>query len=320
MAMGKKLDDLRWKPMWTTHLGCIKGCLEYLGSDVSDAWLFGATGHAFVLNIHEVVCPSGPTAWKTERMFELGKNIGYDVDGVFTRKNMEDFQKQKEKAWEETKKALDRNIPCYGWELEIPEFYVVNGYDDEGYYYSGPQCDEGKGVKPWKELGETDIGVIEMYNVRKGEPSEDAFTIKQALDFALQISKSPEEWIFEKYKSGPEGYDLWMKALKEGKADSWGMAYNSKVWCECRTHAVLFLKEAKERVDAELAPLFDEAIKHYQNVSANIETVSNMFPFPPKGGEVEDSELCLSAAQYLKAAKDSEVKGLETLEKIASRL
>ena len=47
----KKLEHLRWKPHWVTHLGCIKGCLNYLGIEVSDAWLYGGTGHAFVINI-----------------------------------------------------------------------------------------------------------------------------------------------------------------------------------------------------------------------------------------------------------------------------
>lgn len=50
-AMSKKLENFRWKPMNVTHLGCIKGCLNYLDLDVTDAWLFGATGHAFIMNI-----------------------------------------------------------------------------------------------------------------------------------------------------------------------------------------------------------------------------------------------------------------------------
>jgi hypothetical protein len=52
-AMVKQLENLRWKSKWTTHLGCIKGCLDYLKKDVSDAWLFGTTGHAFLINILE---------------------------------------------------------------------------------------------------------------------------------------------------------------------------------------------------------------------------------------------------------------------------
>jgi len=51
VIMNKKLENLRWKNRWTSHLGCIKGCLNYLGMEVSDAWLFGATGHAFIINV-----------------------------------------------------------------------------------------------------------------------------------------------------------------------------------------------------------------------------------------------------------------------------
>ncbi len=53
--MVKELKDLRWKNHWITHLGCIKGCLEYLKKDVSDAWLFGASGTAFLLNMGDGV-------------------------------------------------------------------------------------------------------------------------------------------------------------------------------------------------------------------------------------------------------------------------
>ena len=89
--MEKRIENLRWKPLWVSHLGCIKGCLEYLNLDVSKAWLFGATGHAFIINIHEAVCPSGPTAWNTEMLFELGRNIGYIPSGIWSFKSNSDF-------------------------------------------------------------------------------------------------------------------------------------------------------------------------------------------------------------------------------------
>lgn len=47
----KTLEHLRWKRHYVSHLGCIKGCLNYLGMEISDAWLFGGTGHAFIINI-----------------------------------------------------------------------------------------------------------------------------------------------------------------------------------------------------------------------------------------------------------------------------
>jgi len=243
--MPKRIGNLKWKPKWVSHLGCIKGCLDYLGLDVSDAWLFGATGHAFIINMHEVVCPSGPTAWHTQRFMELGNNIGYSIEGVCGWKSDKDFALKQERAWEDTRRAIDEGLPCYGWELDIPEYYVVYGYDDKGYYFSGPKCDGGKGPKPWRELGNTDIGLLEMYTVRPGRSVEDAKTIREAVQFVLEHAESPAQWVFPKYKAGLAGFDTWIQALEEGKAHSWGMAYNSAVWHECRLLAARFLEEAK---------------------------------------------------------------------------
>jgi len=318
--MEKKIESLRWKCMWVSHLGCVKGCLEYLNIDVSNGWLFGATGHAFIINIHEVVCPSGPTAWDTEMLFKLGNNIGYTIDGVFGSKSDSDFDEKQKLAWEKTKHAIDEGLPCYGWELDIPEFYVVYGYNDKGYYFSGPKCDSDRGHKPWKELGNSEIGVLEMYAMKPKQPADDIKTIKEAFEFVLEHSKSPAKWIYPKYKAGLAGYDNWIHALETGKAHGWGMAYNAVVWSECRNFAVQFLKETKEQIGGKFSSLFDEATSHYEVVAQNLNKVSETFPFPPKGDEVKDINRCRTALKYLKDARNAEESGLRALEKILGEL
>jgi hypothetical protein len=319
--MEKKLEGLRWKCMWVSHLGCVKGCLEYLNSDVTDAWLFGATGHAFIINMHEVVCPSGPTAWRTEMLFKLAENVGYAIGGVFATKSDADFSEKQKQAWDNTKRAIDKGIPCYGWELDIPEYYVVYGYDDVGYYFSGPLCDSGKGPKPWEELGDTQISVLEMYRVQPRHAADDRKTVKEAFEFVLEHAESPEKWLYPKYKAGLDGYDAWINALETGTAHGFGMAYNSAVWSECRHFAVEFLKEARERLALELNPLFDEAIRHYEMVATNLKRVADTFPFHGiKPEHIKDETRCRTALEYVTAARNAEESGLKALEKILSRL
>ena len=320
--MTKRLEGLKYSPKWVTHLGCVKGCLDYLNINVSDAWLFGATGHAFVINLHEVVCPSGPTAWKTEMLFMLGRNVGYTIDGVFSHKSASDFAEKQKNAWEMVKKSLDADYPCYGWELGIPEFYVVFGYDVKGYYYRDFD-NSGKGPKPWNELGDTGIGVLEMYCLKPGEPADDATAVKEALEFALEISESPPKWIFPKYKAGVAGFDNWIRALETGEADGFGNAYSAVVWNECRGFAVEFLKEAKQRIGGDVCSLFDEAIGHYSTVSENLASLAKIFPFKgpnTKGEEVKEKERVRNGLKHLRTARNAEESGLRTLEKISSRL
>ncbi len=318
--MEKKIENLRWKPRWVSHLGCVKGCLDYLGLDVSDAWLFGATGHAFIINMREDVCPSGPTAWHTEMLFKLGENIGYSIDGVWGGKSHSDFAEKQKLAWENTKRALDSGLPCYGWELDIPEFYVVYGYDEVGYYFSGPGCDSGKGPKAWRELADTEIGVLEMYTVKPGQAADDIKTVKEAFKFALEHARSPEKWIYPKYKAGLAGFDNWIHALEVGEAHPFGMAYNGSVWSECRSFAVEFLEEAKGRIGGKAGPSFDRTVTYYETVAESLRKVSELFPFPPKGDEVKDIGRCRTGAEYLRTARGAEEAGLRVLEGITGEL
>jgi hypothetical protein len=319
----KMLENLQWSPKWVSHLGCIKGCLDYLGIDVSEAWLYGGTGHAFVINLHEQVCPSGPTAWKTVKLFQLGPNIGYTFDGVFGLKHQDDFAERQGHAWKHVQQAIDQGRPCYGWELEIPEFYVVYGYDDVGYYYSGPGCDEGKGPKPWQELGDTGIGVLELYSIGPGQAADDVTTVKQALAFALEHAANPEEWIFPHYRAGVEGFDNWIRALQEGKASDMGTRYNAAVWLECRRNAVGFLEEAKQRLVGRADTPFDGALAHYRVVSENLSKVVEAYPWAYEASN-EDilpvDDRSRAAVKALQAARDAEAAGLQALEKIVQAL
>jgi hypothetical protein len=319
----KALENVRWVPRWVAHLGCVKGCLNYLGIEISEPWLYGGTGHAFVLNVHEALCPSGPTAWNSMKLFELGGNLGYRVEGVFASKDQGDFAAKQKQAYEHARQAIDQGHPCYGWELEIPEFYVVYGYDEVGYYFNGPGADDGEGPKPWQELGDTGIGMLEMYSVAPGEAADDATTVKQALTFALEIADSPEGIIFEHYTSGPAGYEIWIHALQEGKASDMGTRYNAGVWGECRRNAVGFLEEAKSRLPGRADAPFDDAISSYRIVADSLATVTDLYPWQWEASDEEllpVDETSSAAVAALQAARNAEVAGLEALERIAQAL
>jgi len=321
------LDGLRWKPRWVSHLGCLAGCLEYLGVEVSDAWLYGATGHAFVMNIHEELCPSGPTAWKSEVLHELGEAIGCRIERIEGDKRQPGFGDVQHAAWKAARSAIDERIPVYGWELDIPEYYVVHGYDEDGYHFNGPMADEGKGPKPWRELGETDIGWLALHVVRRGEAKDDAVVVKQALDFAVTVRDEPHKYTHGPYAMGLEAYDWWIKAMQDGRTNGFGLPFNAAVWAECRGFAVRFLVEAKERLgdrSAAFDAAFGTAIEAYGVVADNLRALAELFPFmvPDENKEhnANDPERCAAGLLHLRSAKLAEESGLRALEQIADAL
>jgi len=194
-----------------------------------------------------------------------------------------------------------------------------------GYYYKGVDCESGAGPKFWKELGKSGDDYFEIHFIKSCEAAPDKKTIKDALQFAIEHSKSPEQWIYPHYKSGPAGYDLWIKALEQGNADAFGTAFNALVWSECRSYAVPFLSEAKSRIPMEYHSLFDDAIGHYQIAYENLKKVSELFPCfsvseEQRVANVKDQSLCQEAIGYLEAAREAEVAGLGCLEKIVKKL
>jgi transglutaminase-like putative cysteine protease/tetratricopeptide (TPR) repeat protein len=320
-----KLEDLRCDRKWLTELGCVRGCLDFLDVDVSDAWLYGGTGYAFILNIHENILSNSVGVWNNERVYELGKNLGYETEIIEGLRSQEDFEAKQKLAWDKARRAIDDGLPCYGFNLLIAEEYVIDGYDDCGYYFNGAMRFEGDGPKPWAELGDDDIGYLAIRVIRPCGPSSDTKTVKEALQFAIEHSESPEKWIYPTYRSGPAGYDLWIKALEGGRADGFGTSYLAVVFSECRSFAVPFLAEARGRLSPELHPLFDVAIAHYEVAAENLSGVANLFPFlettaAEKSAYVTDPERRDAAIEYLKAARDAEADGLKALQGIVDAL
>jgi hypothetical protein len=314
----KLLEGLDWEPLWATHVACIKGCVDFLGLEHSVPWVYGATGHAFILNLPKDLCPSGPTTWEPEPFYWLGRNLGYEIKTVHGHKDQDDFADTQKRAWELVKLAINAGVPCYGWELLYPEYYVIYGYDQNRYYFKGPGADTDTEPKLWMELGDSEIGVVDMHAVRPVEPADDPATVKQALEFALEFGK---KWVFERAKAGPEGFDNWIAALDSGEPHPLGAAYNAAVWHECRHYAVEFLKEAKERLDEKLSSLFDKAISHYEIIRDSLKTVTEQFPFQGMEPEhVKDPERISKAVEALKRARDAEAKGLAVLKQIAKAL
>jgi hypothetical protein len=108
----KKLEGLKWSPHWVSHLGCVKGCLDYLEVEITLAWLFGGTGHPFALNIHPELCPSGPTAWRYVMLFQWAPNLGYKHDGFHGSKYQGGLQDLQTHAWEHIRNAIDNGHPA----------------------------------------------------------------------------------------------------------------------------------------------------------------------------------------------------------------
>ncbi len=315
----KVLSDLSWQPRWLSHVGCLEGCVNYLDLGISQEWLWGGCGHAFVLNVHDQLCPSGPTAWVTTPIFGLGENVGYLPDGVARHKSADDFAWHQEATWRFVRRCIDVGIPCYGFELDIPEFYVICGYDGEDYLYRGPGFEEEYGRRSWRELGTSEIGFLEVYSVTPHPPEPDQVVVREALSFALKHAQDPGQWVLDGYHTGAEGYQIWANALRSGQALRFGQSYNAEVWAECRRAAEGFLVEAKERLPGMASDAFDRAANAYGKVARALTDLAQLIPFSHEVGE-EETVQSEEGADLVEGAAAAEARGLEVAEEMVETL
>lgn len=301
--------------MWTSYIACLKAISDYYKLEHSAAWIFGATGYAFILNITADLCPSGPTAFSDKPMASLAQNLGMSLYGTIFDKNDPDFAKKQKAAWEMTCMAIDNDMPTMGWEMGIPEYHIVYGYDDANYLYY--DCQGKPQARKWDTLGKTDIGVVSLFSANQEETSADINkTLKDAFTFALAFSKHKKEWTYPLYSNGIKAYDVWIKALQSENLNPFGLAYNSAVWAECRLMAHEFLKEAAGKLKTHtLANL----IEHYDVISWSLQKVAKLFPMPPQQAAY-DSETIESATDSLFLAKEAEKAAFEEMKQIITQL
>lgn len=250
-------------PFHTTLMGVVQGALEYHGIEVSAPTLFGASGHAFLINIAKDLCPSGPYVWNRDRAAPLIRNLGLEMAdlGFFSPHS----SPQDRAAVEgQVRDALDQGVPC---SLLNMENQLIAGYDDEGFLLlqpwgpSVPITPARLTYGSWREFGDTFH--VSFFSLAHGQPAQPLQAVLDSLDYAVALHLHPENHSFEGYGIGPNAYANWIGAAPEFGA-SHGNWWNAMVWSECRRMASGYMAEIQNRYGdlagpaAELAGLYSD--------------------------------------------------------------
>lgn len=325
----KTLEGLKWFGMNNSQVGCIRGAVDYLKKEISTAWLFGGTGYAFVINISNTADESSPTAWDYQMVYDLAPNIGIKISGFSIRKVIaaENFTARQREAGELIRASIDRGLPCYGWEVQpwMPEFGLITGYDEVGYYYS---CYKSGGPVKWEEYGDHDVKTIAAYSVESCQPAPDRKVLKDVVEAVLQHASTPLGWHSptdeDIYTTGPDAYDVWANALESGEAKRDGTSFNALVWHECRAQAVDFLQEARQRLSGQISSACDQALAEAATAYAQVrDRLKELTVLVPMNMEIWDGSTPLQssqAAELVRNAGVAERHGLDCLKEAVSAL
>ncbi|MBN1231894.1 MAG: hypothetical protein JXA60_00880 [Candidatus Coatesbacteria bacterium] len=237
-----KLEMISQKPYNTSLMGVITGISSYYELPFSDEEMFGLSAHAFLVNIHDILCPSGPYVWNDEWFYELLKNTGIEATflGFFSADNTTEERNNIEKTIRE---HIESNNPCYVVNMDNQ---IIYGYDETGLLLSQPWSDcvcttpQKLTYATWDEFGK-ELHVA-FFSFRKCEPKDRKLAIKESLAHAVKLLESKDDFSPPRYATGLKAYDNWISAVSNDHGASHGSWWNSVVWSECRKMAGNFLE------------------------------------------------------------------------------
>lgn len=310
--------DVVYQPAWLTWVAATTTCLRAVGLDCDQADVAGFSGYAFHLCIHEVLCPSAPTALEwgelTRGAHALGRATvefrapgGDDLDSA----RRDSYRA----AFDLVRGELRAGRPCVLWGTYLPEFGVVTGVEDGAYLVKCFKEVLGQDQPPIPYDATASVGGVYAL----GFPAEAEYgELRRDLEAILVAIRLWNRPAYGPYRYGVAAYETWVESLRAGRAERFGCGYNAACYAEGRRFARTFLQRMAERRPLA-ADLLRQAAESYGDAAGAMDQVSEVFPFDSEAeGRITDAAAVAQATEHLDRARKAEVRATSILTNITN--
>ncbi|CAI6080463.1 hypothetical protein PAECIP112173_02895 [Paenibacillus sp. JJ-100] len=335
---------------WSSAGAAMHEMLSYLEASPSLPMIMGATGLAFRMTIYpEDIHIAGPTAFNFKEVLGRGlRHMGYLPSSVEAIANeagvnanlvdpalLQVAAKDKRmvnprlvRALSMIRYSVSRGLPAVVWDLNIPEFGLVYGYDDQARTLHGEDFIQRSTV-PYDHLGR---GVNEEVFVLtvEPEPFRNELDMQAILQHILAHYKGSDSCTMKGTVSGLAAYAAWREALRTGRIEPNGHAYNIAVLWDARHYATVFFEElAQVWMALASRPCMDKrysgmdnhnfirlcrkAKEQYRLIADRLYMLVQRFPFP-EGGKPNHHVNADKAFSILEEIEKLECSAVRTLE------
>lgn len=327
--MSERLKAIEFDHTWTQAAEAMYGVVTYTEKKhLTLVDVMGYTGHAFRININgQTADVAGPTAFDWEAVLSKGmKNLGFKTGASSRIAGQSPTPEQLTEAIGMIQDSIDNGLPVIAWDLFIPEFGLIYGYDDERRIFKAKDVTKD-GELPYEKLGKGEVGELFVLPVTGLVDTDKYEALQGALEMIITHARNKPEGTFEceGYESGLAGYDAWMNVFRKRTADPFGNAYNVQHVSCARDFAWKFLYtlaaewEGDAEADKRIRELALTAAGHYGQAAEALHPLADMFPFPA-GGEPNKDEHAEFAIRQLEKAKTAEEQGVAQLEEMVRLL
>ncbi|MRG86144.1 hypothetical protein [Salinibacillus xinjiangensis] len=325
--MSQQLSCENYNSSWTSAATALLSACRYYKPELTMIEFMGYSGHAFRININaDDVDVAGPTGYDWESFFRKGlSNLGFTCRAIRTVNFTPPSPQELTDAMSLIQNSIDKGIPAICWDMFIPEFGNIYGYDDDKKEFMAKDPG-GNGTLPYEKLGRGQINELFVMSVEDTNEMDKSKQLKGALELAIDHAyQRVHEDHLPPYENGIKGYDAWIQAFQKQQVSDFGNAYNVAVVHDARRFAAKFFSKLAQEWDEEMENgetiknLAFEASKFYDKVVTQLELLVNMYPFPD-GGNPNHSKQAQQTIEILGKAKQAEEHAVQTLENMLYEL
>ncbi len=323
--------DARLVPPWSwvSYVGSVAGVLRSrrLSCDFTD--VAGMSGYAFVVNVHEKLCPSGPTGFDWTMLEEGTQALGIETEILTVEHDKTtNHEELVSDLFERVRQEIDAGRCCVVWgATSAPEFGIVYGYRASSYLVrSFRSLDPGVERQQGKPLG-PDESPEEPVQYDKltapgclgavffGDTIEtDRFRAEwQAVARGAQLLRARHSCFDPDYAHGVGAFTVWAESFEAGRAEPFGNTYNTHCYWEMQLLASEFCKRLGKR-HRRCGKELDDAARQFGRSAGNLERLKQMFPLPG-GGDISNRKNASEAAELLRQCKELNERAAGSLEK-----
>ncbi len=260
--------------------------------------IVASSGFAFRMWVSEDLCPSATSIWSFDGQKLWVENGGLTCDYVGRYWGQEDIEEQKQKeAIEVIKKSIDNGIPAISWDIGVPEWGLIIGYDDDLQKFATLAVN-GEGEMSYDLLGKRELPILSVLTITGKSDKAKEDILKDTMKLAVSHLKG-EEWC-----DNAQGIEAYPALIKHFESDfkpdlSWNMEYYLGTFGELKYYAWKYFEKMGQ---AELADIYKRVYESWKQ-AFDIKTSK----------DISIQDVRNSISDLLNAAYKNEVRAIEIM-------
>lgn len=325
----RKLEQVTWyrdqeslnrgEPgIWHSYIASLATVMQTIGVKVDPAWLMGVSGFAFRLYIAQDMCPSCMSVFQWEKILpETLKQIEYKATYISRMWEEQDQEAQKQReAQDAILDGIKRGIPAIVWDIVIPEWGLIIGYDKNKQQYN-VLFEDKRAILPFEKLGRNGIDILSVTILKSPRRDNRDEIILNSLKTAVAHAQQTEWLERPNYQDGLPAYDVWAKIMDSGATLTHAgkiqnvspdipkhILYHAAHHYSARCYAREYLRRITEG-----KPNLQKAADCYTQVADYLKPVYTTF----ESEQFPDEQTFRNLAQTIRDAKKAEAEGINTL-------